>query len=191
MTNPARRKKNSRLLIFLVLFILFCFSANLSALPFLTPETNHPPDELYSHFHQKQQFQPRIRPDKAEQHESLRLNVTGAQLACSEDDCSHHHHGCALKISYHLSAELQPELDVGAQVVCQARLDYTTSHGYHLKTERCSLPSDHTLHHQDHIDSTIVVEFQFSPYEQVVDAQVDSIHCHIEQAEVILESSLH
>ena len=190
MTTPARRKKITQLLIFLVLFLLFCFSANLSALPFITPDTDRLPREFYSHYHQKPQRLPMITPEKVEQKESLRLHVTGARLACSEDDCSHHHRGCDLEIAYRLSATVQPELVVGAQVICQARLDYTTSHGYHLKSERCSSPIDHTLHHRDHLDSTIVVEFQFSPYEQVIDAQVDSIQCHIEQAELILESSL-
>lgn len=191
MTTPDRRKKNSRLLIFLVLFNLFCFSANLSALPFLAPDTDRWPHEFYAHFHQKPQLRPLIKPDKVGQQEALRLHVTGARLACSADDCSHHHRDCNLEIAYRLSAEVQPEIDVGAQVVCQARLDYTTSHGYHLKTERCSSPANHILHHQDHIDSTIVVKFQFSPYEQVVDAEVDSINCHLEQAELILQSSLH
>lgn len=189
MTTPVRRKKNSRLLIFLVLFILFCCSANLSALPFLSPDAERLPPELYAHFHQKPPPQPLVKPAQVEQKESLRLDVTGAWLSCAEDDCSHHS-GCNLEISYRLSAAVQSELDVGAQVVCQARLDYTTSHGYHLKSERCSSPAGHTIHHQNHIDSTMVVEFQFSPYEQVIDAQVDSIHCHIAQAQLIHESSL-
>ena len=190
MTRPARRKKNSQSLIFLVPFILFCFSVNLSAMTSITPNTDHLPYELYAHFHQKPQLQPMITPEKVKQPESLRLAVTGARLACSEDDCSHHHRGCDLLIAYRLSAKVQPKLIVGAQVVCQARLDYTTSHGYHLKSDRCSSPVDHTLHHQDHLDSTMVVEFQFSPYEQVIDAQVDSINCRIEQTDLILESSL-
>lgn len=173
-----------------MLLILFCFSGNLAALPFITSNTDHLAHERYAHFHQQPPLPPLIDADKVEQQESVRLRVTGARLACSEDDCSHHHHGCDLEIAYRLSADMQQDLDVGAQVVCQARLDYTTSHGYHLKSERCSSPASHTLHQRTHIDSTMVVEFQFSPYEQVIDAQVDSIHCHIEQAGRILGSSL-
>ena len=190
MITPVRRKKSLRLLFFLVLFILLCCSANLSALPFLAPDADRLPPELYAHFHQQPALQPLVKPEQVEQKESLRLDVTGAWLSCAEDDCSHHHRGCDLEISYRLSAAVQSELEVGAQVVCQARLDYTTSHGHHLKSERCSSPADHTIHHPHHIDSTMVVEFQFSPYEQVIDAQVDSIHCHIAQAQLMHESSL-
>jgi len=194
MSTPAWRKKNSRRLIFLVLFILFCFSGNLAALPFITSNSDRPAFERYAHSHQQPPLPSLIdtdgAEDKAEQQESVRLRVTGARLACSEDDCSHHHHGCDLEIAYRLSVEIQQDLDVGAKVVCHARLDYTTSHGYHLKSERCSSPVSHTLHHRTHIDSTMVVEFQFSPYEQVIDAQVDSIHCRIEKAGLMLGSAL-
>ena len=189
MTRPERRKKNSRRLIFLVLVIVFCFSPNLSAVPFLSPESGPPYHDLYSHSHHKPQL-PMVEPGAVKKPDSLRLDVTGARLACSEDDCSRHHSGCNLEITYRLSTGVQPDLDVGATVVCRACLDYTTSHGYHLKSERCSLPAGHTLNHRDQIDSTIVVQFHFSPYEQVIDAQVGSIHCHIEQAELLLESSL-
>ena len=122
---------------------------------------------------------------EAEQKDSIRLDVTGAWLSCSEDDCSHHHHGCNLEIGYRLSSAVHSKLDLGAHVVCRARLDYMTSHGYHLQSERCSSPADHTLHHRDQVDSTIVVEFQFSPYEQVIDAQVGAIQCSIEDVDIL------
>lgn len=191
MNRPDRKKNNSRRLIFLVLTTLICSSPNSSAIAIITAESSLPSHELYSHYHQNEQLQPIPRQDTVEQHESLRLDVTGARLACSEDDCSHHHHGCDLEITYRLSAQMQTELSLGAQVVCQARIDYLTSHGYHLRSERCSSPAEHIFHQRNHIDSTIVVKFQFSPYEQVIDAQVGSIQCRIEQAELIFESSLH
>ena len=126
---------------------------------------------------------------KPTEKQTIRLKVTGAELHCSEDDCSHHHHDCKLEIMYSLSSENHAHHDIGASVVCNARLNYITSHGYRLQSERCSNPMCHTLHQHARIDSRIILGFQFSPYEQVVDAQVDSIQCHIEDAE-ILNSSL-
>ena len=121
--------------------------------------------------------------------ETLRLKVTGAELHCSEDDCSHHHHGCKLEIMYSLSSGNHTHNDIGASVVCNARLNYITSHGYRLQSERCSNPMCHTLQQHARIDSKIILGFQFSPYEQVVDARVDSIQCHIENAEILRDSS--
>ena len=172
-----------------VLISLFLGAPNLCAIPSQSSSTGWVPGDVQAHFHQKELLQPAPqKPLEMKQKESLRLDVTGAQLSCSEDDCSHHR-SCNLKIAYRLSSRGDQEFNVGAQVVCQARLNYTTSHGYHLKSERCSSPVAHTLQHQVHLDSTLVVEFQFSPYEQVVDAQVEAIQCHIEQAEIILNSA--
>jgi len=186
MAEPSGGKFfSSRLLYILALVSIFWFSPDLSAVSALTSSDEQFSARLYAHSHQKQQIQPPPLPAEVEQKESIRLDVTGAWLSCSEDDCSHHHHGCDLEIAYRLSSEVQSKLDIGAHVVCRARIDYMTSHGYRLQSERCSSPADHTLHHQDHVDSTIVVEFQFSPYEQVVDAQVGSIQCSIEDVDIV------
>lgn len=174
-----------RLLYFLALISVFLFSPNLSALSSLTSSTDQFSGKLYAHSHINRQTLSKPQPAEAEQKDSIRLDVTGAWLSCSEDDCSHHHHGCNLEIGYRLSSAVHSKLDVGAHVVCRARLDYMTSHGYHLQSERCSSPADHTLHHRDQVDSTIVVEFQFSPYEQVIDAQVGSIQCSIEDVDLL------
>lgn len=186
MAEPSGGKFfSSRLLYFLALISVFWFSPNLSALSSLTSSADQFSSELYAHSHMKPQTLPKPQPAEAEQKESIRLDVTGAWLSCSEDDCSHHHHGCNLEIGYRLSSAVHSKLDLGAHVVCRARLDYMTSHGYHLQSERCSSPADHTLHHRDQVDSTIVVEFQFSPYEQVIDAQVGAIQCSIEDVDIL------
>lgn len=186
MAKPSGgKKKSSRLLYLLVLIGVFWFSQNLFAIPSLTSNTDQLPTELYAHSHQRQQILPMDEPAEVEQKDSIRLDVTGAWLSCSEDDCSHHHQGCDLKIGYRLSSAVQSKLGIGAQVVCRARLDYLTGHGYRLQSERCSSPAGHTLHHQDQVESTIVVQFQFSPYEQVVDAQVGSIQCSIEDVDIL------
>lgn len=186
MAGPSGGKIfSSRLLYFLALISVFWFSPNLSALSSLTSSADQFSSELYAHSHMKPQTLPKPQPAEAEQKESIRLDVTGAWLSCSEDDCSHHHRGCNLEIGYRLSSAVHSKLDLGAHVVCRARLDYMTSHGYHLQSERCSSPADHTLHHRDQVDSTIVVEFQFSPYEQVIDAQVGAIQCSIEDVDIL------
>lgn len=190
MAEPKRGKFFSRLLFFLGLISVFWLSSNLFAIPSPKTDLDQNSSGMQAHFHQQLLHQPKSQPMELDQPKTLHLDVTGARLSCSENDCSHHHQGCNLEISYRLSSEVQPNFDVGAHVVCRARLDYITSHGYHLKSERCSSPAGHTLHQTDHIDSMIEVEFQFSPYEQVVDAQVESIQCHIEQAELILNSQL-
>ena len=74
-----------------------------------------------------------------------------------------------------LSAKLQQNLGVGTQVFSEAVLDYTTSHGYRLKSELCLSPATYILRYKDRIDSTLMAEFQFSPYEQVIDAEVGAI----------------
>jgi hypothetical protein len=189
MAGPTGEKKTSFLLYFLLLTLMFWFTPSLFALPSPTADVDRNPGDLYAHFHQEPSPEPLHKPLEVKEKESLRLDVTGASLSCTEDDCSHHR-GCNLEIAYRLSSRVQQELDVGTQVVCQARLDYTTSHGYHLKSERCSSPTPHILHRQDQIDSTLVVEFQFSPYEQVVDAQVGAIQCHLKKTEIILNSAM-
>lgn len=191
MAGTAAEKKSSYRLYFLLLPLLLVlyFSPSLFALPSSSPDADLFSKDLYSHFHQKPSLPKLTEPAEVKQKESLRLDVTGASLSCTEDECSHHR-GCNLEIAYRLSTRILHDLDVGTQVVCQARLDYTTSHGYHLKSERCSTPSTHILNHQDHVDSTLVLEFQFSPYEQVIDAQVGAIQCRLKKTEIILDSSL-
>lgn len=183
MERPAAEKKILRLVIFVLLVYLFSTSTLWSALhPWPDKEGVHHM-HLYSHSHHSPDAQP---PDNALDlgpKESLRLKVTGARLECTEDECTHHQDHCALEIHYHLSAEFRSNLDVDAQVVCHACLDYTTGLGYHLKSDNCSSPSHHHLTRSSQLDGKIVVDFQFSPYEQVVDAEVKSIRCRIEQVD--------
>ena len=188
MAGAAREKKSSYLVYFLLLAILFWFTPSLFALPYPTKNIDSVNRDKYSHFHQNHPSEPVKKPVEVKEKESLRLDVTGASLSCTEDDCSHHR-GCNLEIAYRLSTKIQKDIDVGTQVVCEAVLDYTTSHGYHLKSERCSSPAAHILHHKDRIDSTLVVKFQFSPYEQVIEAEVGAIQCHLKKTEIILGSA--
>ena len=187
MAGAARKKKSSYLHYFFLLILLLLFTPNIFALPSPTEEILFDQNGLNAHFHQKHPSELLKEPVEVEQQESIRLDVTGASLSCTEDDCSHHR-GCSLEIAYRLSAKIQQDFDVGTQVVCEAVLEYTTSHGYHLKSERCSTPTAHILHHNDRIDSSLVVEFQFSPYEQVIDAEVGSMQCHLKRTEIILGS---
>ncbi len=187
MAASGGDKKSSYLLPVLLLMAIFWSAPLLFALPAASPELNGFPGNEYAHH--RQGSSPLKPPKAAEenQHGLLQLDVTGARFSCSADDCSHHR-GCDLEIEYHLSSDVQQTHDIATEVKCRARLDYTTSHGYRLKSERCSSPAAHILHHHDQINSTIVLEFQFSPYEQVVDAQVGAIHCHIEAAELIKDA---
>lgn len=188
MEESAREKKSSSLLSFLVLTTLFWFTPSLFALPSIPTDENRNLGDRYTYFHQKPDLQQLTEPAESKQQQSLRLDVTGASLSCKEDDCSFHR-GCNLEIDYRLSSKVQQKIDVGTQVICQAQIDYTTSHGYHLKSERCSSPATHILHNNDRIDSTLMVEFQFSPYEQVVGTEVGAIQCHLEKTRIILGSA--
>ncbi len=183
-------KKNSVRLLFLLMSIFFFWGTpRLFALHQPYVSENQSAAGLYAHSHHKPPVEQPTRPKDSHSRETLRLDVTGARLLCSEDECSHHHHDCALEIAYRLSADLLSRLDIGAHVVCHARLDYTTSHGYRLQSQRCSSPASHTLHQSDVIDSKIVVDFQFSTYEQVVEAQVGAIHCSIENVDILNSES--
>ena len=188
MAESGPEKKFPYLLCFVLLIPLLGFTPSLFALPSPTKDMLLDLGERYAHFHQEPPPEPLRKPVEVEQTESLRLDVTGANLSCTENDCSHHR-SCNLEIAYRLSLKIQHDLDVGTEVVCEARLDYTTSHGYHLISERCSSPAAHILHRQDRIDSTVVLEFQFSPYEQVIDAEVGAIQCHLKKTEIILSSA--
>lgn len=190
MAEAVPEKKSSYLICFLLLVLLFWFTPSLFALPSPTKDVLSNHHDLYAHFHQEPSPEPLRKPVEVKEKETLRLDVTGASLSCTEDDCSHHR-GCNLEIAYRLSAKMQQDLDVGTQVVCEAVLDYTTSHGYRLKSERCSSPAAHILHYNDRVDSTLVVEFQFSPYEQVIDAEVGAIQCHLKKTEIIFGSANH
>ena len=189
MTGKGAGKKFSGLFIIFLFLLIFWFAPNLFALSSVFSGLPGSAGPRYAHFHQHQHLQPPEKPAEASHRESVRLDVTGAMLACDEDDCSHHR-GCNLEIAYRLSSQMRQDLEVAAQVICQARLGYTTSHGYQLRSERCSAPADHVLHHHDQVESTLLVKFQFSPYEQVIDAQVGSIQCRIERAEILPYSSL-
>lgn len=188
MAAPGGDKKFSHLLPVLLLITIFWCAPRLFALPSPSPEVNRSPGTRYAHYHRESSPQKLREPAEAIQRGSLQLEVTGARFSCSEDDCSHHRR-CDLEIHYHLSSTVRQNLDIATEVICSARLDYTTSHGYHLKSEQCSSPAAHILHRHDQINSTMLVEFRFSPYEQVVDAQVDAIHCHIEGAEFVRGSA--
>lgn len=180
MKRAAGEKNLSRLVIFVVLVYLFSTSTLWSARYPLPASEDERHSDLYSRSHPSPVTKPLEEQFDVKPKESLRLNVTGARLECSKDECTHHHRGCTLEIGYHLSSEFRSKLDVDARVVCHACLNYTTSHGYRLKSNSCSSPSHHHLTRARHLDSKIVVNFQFSPYEEVVDAEVKSIRCRIE-----------
>jgi len=122
--------------------------------------------------------------------QAVRLEVTGAELVCSGSECSHYRQGCRLEIKYRLSSDYRAESDIDTWVTCRAKLSYQISHGYHLISERYSNPICHTLHKMSAVNSKVVLGFQFSPYEEVVDAQVDSIQCHLENSRVLPDSPL-
>lgn len=166
--------------------VLICFF--LSSTSLFALQADQSPDKyaslLLAHSHiEPGQSLPEVplnRPEK----DKIQLQVTEARLLCSDNDCSHHA-DCALEIHYHLSSRLRSDLDVGAQIMCRARLDYTTSHGYELQSERCSKSETHHLNNNDRIDSSIVVDFNFSPYEEVVEARVGAIQCNIEHTDIL------
>lgn len=189
MTGTGAGKNFPGLFIIFLFLLIFWFAPNLLALSSVSSDLHGSGGPLYVHFHQRHHLQPPDKPVEVSRTETVRLDVTGAMLACDEDDCSHHR-GCSLEIAYRLSSEVRQDFNLAAQVICQARLGYTTSHGYQLRSERCSAPADHVLQHHDQVESTLMVKFQFSPYEQVVDAQVGSIQCRIERAEILPDSSL-
>lgn len=189
MQQPGGKKFCVLLLTFLISIFFFWGTPGLSALHHFSTSLDNPTG-LYAHSHNKPPFQPSVRTIDSHSKEAIRLAITSARLLCSEDECSHHHQDCDLEIAYRLSADIHSRLDVGARVVCQARLDYTTSHGYHLQSRRCSPPEAHTLRKSDYIDSIVTMTFQFSPYEQVVEAQVGAITCSIENVDILpLESA--
>lgn len=183
MKFSAHKKNWPALVIPTVFICFFVSSSSLFALQTDQSPDKHAPLLLaHSHIEHDQPLpeMPLNRPEK----DKIQLQVTEARLLCSDNHCSHHA-DCALKIQYHLSSRLRSDLDVGAQIMCRARLDYTTSHGYELQSERCSKSETHYLNNNDRIDSSIVVDFQFSPYEEVVEARVGAIQCNIEQADIL------
>ena len=189
VTGEGAEKKFSGLVIIVLFLQIFWFAPSLFALSLVSSVPHGSAVPLYAHFHQDQRLQPPDKPAEVSRLETVRLDVTGAMLARDADDCSHHR-GCTLEIGYRLSSKMRHDVDVAAQVICQARLGYTTSHGYQLRSERCSAPADHVLHRRDQVESTLMVKFHFSPYEQVIDAQLGSIQCRIERAEILPDSSL-
>ena len=177
-------KKILRLGVFVLLAWISSISTIWSALQSQAVTEQVHPQERYSHHSQPApDIWPGDKTFRIEPQESLRLQVTGARLECAEDDCTQHQRHCALEIDYRLSSEFGSNLDVDARVSCDACLDYTTWHGYRLKSNRCSTPSRHRLTRSSRIDGMIVVNFRFSPYEQVVDAEVRSIRCRIEEVD--------
>ena len=154
-----------------------------------TPVIHSFHSELLAHFHKESEQQHQAPSQQSVQKETIRLNVTRANFSCSEDECSHYHTGCALEIHYSVTSVNHTGLDVGASIVCSARVNYVTDHGYKLRSERCSPPVDYTLKRDSRIDSKVVLDFQFSPYEEVIEAHVGAIQCHIEDAEVMHHSS--
>lgn len=183
MRRSNYSKKYMPLIFFLLLAGTFLCSSTISALEVnVSAQSQSPLLLAHSHFDNEPTL-PDLRRIKPEQ-DKIELEVTEARLLCSDNDCSHHE-DCSLEIQYRLSSVLRSNHDVGAQIMCRARLDYTTGHGYELQSERCSTSKTHRLHNSDRIDASIIVDFQFSSYEQVVEARVGSIQCNIEQAGII------
>ncbi len=189
MAEATGKKFLSRLPFFLIPICIMFGSSQLYALQHGSDSEYRSSTSLYAHAHQPQQQQPAVRQTDSSQPETIHLQVTGARLHCSENECSHHHQNCALEIQYQLSSGFTSDLNIGAQVVCHVRLDYLTSHGYQLWSERCSCPVEHTLQKNAHIAAKVTVNFLFSPYEQVVDANVGAIRCSIERTNVLTSQS--
>lgn len=191
MTMAEATGKNflSRLPFLLVAICIILASSQLYALQHDSGSGYQNSISLFAHSHHPQQRQPSIRPADNHMPDTILLQVTGARLHCSENECSHHHQDCALEIEYQLSSVFKSDLNIGAQVICHARLEYSTSHGYQLQSERCSTPVEHTLQKNDHIAAKITVDFLFSPYEEVVDANVGAIQCSIEQTNMLTSQS--
>lgn len=191
MTMAEATGKNflSRLSFPLIVICIIFASSQLHALQQDSESAYRNSTSLFAHSHYPQQRQPSIRPADSQMPDTILLQVTGARLHCSENECSHHHQDCALEIEYQLSSVFYSDLHIGAQVICHARLDYTTSHGYQLQSERCSPPVEHTLKKNDHIAAKITVDFLFSPYEEVVDANVGALQCSIEQTNMLTSQS--
>lgn len=141
------------------------------------------PSSLYQPFSLKDLDIPSEKASVGSKRETIQLNVVDTHFLCAESECTHHHSGCRLEIEYLLSAENTLALDIGASVFCKASLRYQTSHGYELKSERCTRSQCHKLEEHAELNSSLVIGFNFSPYEEVVSVQVDSIECTIDTVE--------
>lgn len=183
MQRSTDKKKSVRLAVTTIFISLFLCSS-----PALALQTDQFPDALPSLQLAHSQFEPLLprphQPSDETGQNRVDLQVTEAWLHCEDNGCSHHE-DCALEVYYRLSSALRSAQGIGARISCRVRLDYTTSHGYELQSERCSKSETHRLYHSDRVESSIIVDFRFSSYEQVVDVRVGSIQCSIEQAHIL------
>ena len=116
--------------------------------------------------------------------QTLTLNVTGLNLFCSKSQCHSHHKECRLEVNFSLFSEGISGADLDAAICCKARLGYRTSHGFELQSESSSEKICH-LHQGDfNKQNQVFLRFAFSDYEEVVDADLESIECRIESVEI-------
>ena len=120
---------------------------------------------------------------KTKSYATVKLKILDTSFLCREDDCTHHHKGCYLKIDYQLLANNLPDQKLGASVSCRVKLSYQTSHGYQLQSEQCEKSICHRLPDHQGTTGSVKVEFVFSRYEEVVFAHVDAIECGIDNIE--------
>lgn len=112
------------------------------------------------------------------------LDVTGLKLSCLKSQCQTHHKECRLEVNYFLIGEGISGADLDAAICCKVRLGYMTSHGFELQSESSTENICH-LHQADFNQTNHVsLEFAFSDYEQVVDADLESIECRIKSVEL-------
>jgi len=116
--------------------------------------------------------------------QTLSLNVTGLNLFCPKSQCHSHYKECILEVDYSLLTERSSDVDLDAAVCCRARLGYKTSHGYELKSESSFQKICH-LHPIDfNQENQVSLRFAFSDYEEVIDAELESIECRINSVQL-------
>lgn len=121
---------------------------------------------------------------KLEQPETLRLVVEDISFTCQQGCCGHYYDHCDLHIHYNAHLKEGMHLPVATAVTCDGAIEYSTASGDLLINESEPVTVRRTLLTVPRDDAYVSLDFPFSYYEGVVEAQLTSVRCRIDKEEL-------
>jgi hypothetical protein len=118
------------------------------------------------------------------QSDTIKLVVEDISFTCHEGCCGHYYENCDLHIHYNAHLKEGMSLPVATVVTCVGAIKYKTVEGDLLVNESEPVIVHRTLLTESHDRSYVSLDFAFSFYEAVVEAQLTSVKCRINREDL-------
>ncbi|WP_163340398.1 hypothetical protein [Desulfopila sp. IMCC35008] len=118
---------------------------------------------------------------RLKQPEALKLAVRDISFTCQQGCCGHYYDHCDLHIHYHAHLEEGMNLPVAMAVTCDGAIEYKTEGGDLLINESEPVTVHRTMLTETRDDAYVSLDFPFSYYEGVVEAQLTFVKCRIDR----------